>query len=220
MTTCRYLIKNTNNPRICNKNAPENNTFCEQGVCGLHMCNHHFNIIQKQIINMIGIGDARCPSGPNGGSINFEHYVTGLDEDQRVQMYSLLQCRKEEFFRESEREQEFFASIEDSTDELPENEWQNILTAFQILEDDAKQLTQAVENDPEPLPDPIVSEQQNEESKSVVPEQKQDCPICMEQIPSKNFVFLECAHGLCADCLRGIERRNMKQQCPVCRHEF
>ena len=206
---CRYFIKNTTNPRICKKNAPEENTFCNQGVCGLHMCNFHFNVIQTQIVNIIG--NARCPSGPNGGSMNFAHYVTGLNEVQLAQMNSLLQWRKEEFFRECEREQEFFAMIEDSTDELPENEWQNILVAFQMLEDDYKTGFA--------VPDPIVSDQQNEESKSI-PEQKQECPICLEQFPSKNMIFLECAHALCNGCLRKLENRNVKQQCPVCRHEF
>ena len=205
MTTCRYYIKNTNNPRICKKKAPENNTFCEQGVYGLHMCNHHFQIIQTQILNTIGRGDARCPSGPNGGSMNFTHYVTGLDEYQLAQMQSLLQFRKEEFYQVD-------YDSDATEDELDDDEWQNILVAFDILENEAKMLeNEESKSVPFESEVNIISEQRDE---------KLECPICMEQFSSNNMTFLECAHSLCNDCLRGIESRNIAQQCPVCRHEF
>ena len=209
MTTCQYYIKNTNNPRICNKNAPVNNTFCEQGVYGLHMCNHHFKMIQTQIINTIGRG-----AGPNGGFMNFAHYVTGLDEYQFAQMKSLLQFRIEEFLNESydsDATEDDYDS--DATeDELDDDEWQNILVAFDILENEAKMLEN---EEPQSVPFEsevnIISQQRNE---------KLDCPICMEQFSINKMTFLECAHSLCNDCLKEIERRNIAQKCPVCRHEF
>ena len=215
MTTCRYYIKNTNNSRICKKNALPKNTFNEQGVDGLHMCNHHFLMVQKQIVSTIGRGvDRRRP-------FDFNQIIAQWDEYQLTQMNSLLQFRKEEFYQAlrlvyddvdgsvplragtcggklvGKREH----VMEDTADEILKDEWQNILVAFQMLEEDAKR-----DEHKESIPD--VSEQQKE------------CPICLEQFSAKNMSFLECAHALCNGCLRKLERRNVSQQCPVCRHKF
>ena len=152
MATCRYYIKNTNNPRICKKKPPANNNFCEQGVSGLHMCNHHFLMVQKQIVSTIGRGvDRRSP-------FDFNQIIAQWDEYQLTQMNSLLQFRKEEFYQAlrlvyddvdgsvplragtcggklvGKREH----VMEDTADEILKDEWQNILVAFQILEEDAK----------------------------------------------------------------------------------
>ena len=118
---------------------------------------------------------------------------------QRAQMNAMLQHRKEEFYRENER-----ASL------IDEDEWQNILVAFQILEDDFKR----DEIDIIPIP-----EQQRDEI-DIVPEQQKECPICLEQFSPKNMTFLECAHALCNGCLRNLERHNVAQRCPVCRYNI
>ena len=204
MATCRYYIKKTNNPRICCKNAPQD--FCEQGVCGLHLCNHHFNVVQTQLVNTIEGGDFNLDCQRR--SIYFKNQfqrrsainqiIEQWDEYQVVQMISLLQFQRDEFFRESEKK------YNTPPPDLLEDEWQNILTAFQILEDDAKV------DVPNPADGKVTD----------VSEKKKDCPICLEQFSSKNMTFLQCAHALCNGCLREIERRNVAQQCPVCRHRF
>ena len=47
-----------------------------------------------------------------------------------------------------------------------------------------------------------------------------DCPVCLDKYSPQNVTFLQCAHPVCNDCLTNIERRNIAQQCPVCRIHF
>jgi hypothetical protein len=47
-----------------------------------------------------------------------------------------------------------------------------------------------------------------------------DCPVCLDEYSPQNVTFLQCAHPVCNDCLTNIERRNIAQQCPVCRIHF
>ena len=215
---CRYYIKNTINPRICGKKSPEENTFVEQGVCGLHLCNQHFNVIQRQIVNTIGDEYQIL-----GSDFNFNQIVGQWNEYQAVQMNSLLQHRKSEFFRVSgmdyqERDPAGLrcggticgdSAIEDCAGILEEGEWQNILVAFQIIEDDTR--------------DEKESKSVNFASKvdiiPVISGHQKECPICFEQFSTKNMTFLECAHALCNGCLSELQNRNIAQ-CPICRHDM
>ena len=47
-----------------------------------------------------------------------------------------------------------------------------------------------------------------------------ECPVCLDKYSPQNVTFLQCAHPVCNDCLTNIERRNIAQQCPVCRIHF
>ena len=45
-----------------------------------------------------------------------------------------------------------------------------------------------------------------------------ECPVCLDKFLPQNVTFLECAHPICNECLSNIVKRNITQQCPVCRH--
>jgi len=195
METCRYYIKKSNNPRICCKKSHPKNTFSEQGgVAGLHLCDKHFNMVQMQIVNAVaGSFDRRK-------HFDFNKIIRKWDAAQLTQMNSLLQFRKDEFYRKSDRVLDGVVE----TNKLPEGEWQNILVAFQILENDVKK---SEESKSDIISGAVVAS---------VPEQQKECPVCLETISVKKMSFLECAHALCNQCLRKLE----KKECPVCRHEF
>ncbi len=194
METCRYYIKKTNNPRVCCKKTHPRNTFNEQGVHGLNLCDKHFNMVQRQIVNAVSGGFDRRKR------FDFAKIVRKWGPSQRTQMKSLLQFRKDEFYRESGQVLE--GGVE--TNDLPEEEWQNILAAFQMLEND-------VEKSEESKTDIISGT-----VAASVPERQKECPVCLETISVKKMSFLECAHALCNPCLRKLE----KKECPVCRHGF
>lgn len=193
METCCYYIKKTNTPRICYKNAPPENTFAEEQ--GLHLCNQHFNMVQKQIVNTVagGLGQRR--------RFDFNKIIKKWGASQTAQMNSLLKFRKDEFYREIARKH----VAAEETNELSEGEWQNILAAFQILENDAKRAEEA--HSGTILPDAVTTS---------VPERQKECPVCLDMISVKKMSFLECAHALCNHCLRKLK----KSECPICRLEF
>ena len=88
--TCQYYIKkNTNNPRICGKNASPENDF--EMRCKLYLCNNHFRVIFQQIVRKIG----------HPLAVRF-----GQDDFKRAQMDSLLQIRKDEFDRMNQEEED------------------------------------------------------------------------------------------------------------------
>ncbi len=187
METCCYYIKKTNNPRICYKNAPPENTFTEEQ--GFHLCNQHFDMVQKQIVSTVAgsLGRRR--------RFDFNKIVKKWGAPQIAQMNTLLQLRKDEIQRERARGR---GAAKEPTD-LSEGEWQNILAAFQLLENDAKR-----------------AEGPPSGTAGSVPERQKECPVCLDSISVKKMSFLECAHALCNHCLRKLE----KSECPICRLAF
>ena len=52
---------------------------------------------------------------------------------------------------------------------------------------------------------------------SLVAEEKDDCPICYEEIMDKNFCVTKCGHKFCMDCMPKHLQNN--QKCPLCRDQ-
>lgn len=48
-----------------------------------------------------------------------------------------------------------------------------------------------------------------------------DCPICYENIPSNNFMILQCNHGICISCNdhwdNTCSENGLNRTCPICR---
>ena len=55
--------------------------------------------------------------------------------------------------------------------------------------------------------------------------QHPDCPVCLEDVPDKRFMWtLSCGHQICIPCIGGIRNANrstlLKDRCPICRTDF
>ena len=197
MYTCQYYIKrSTNNPRLCKKNAAprqyvvsKNAPDVRGGNCTfptLNLGNHHFNIIDKQIIQV----ENSCPKNMR-------------DEYLCAQIASMLQFRQDEFNMVIAGTTDP-SDISDPSEAHPEPqaepEWD--MEFYQRYWDTLE--AEAEADSPRLTPQAV--------------EHKIDCPVCLEKFSSQNITFLGCAHPVCNECLSNIVKRNITQQCPVCRH--
>ena len=224
MTSCQYFIKKTKNPRICAKKSSYNKSSFLGGVCPeqknqfgvndpefeLHLCSNHFGIISRQISQKISYStffDFRY-GGPEFGLS--PRYACPSQESKLAQLVSLLTQRIEEFnrfTRVSHRSSEpplRGVSVDDVVFIEEKTENQVLASKFEEAKRNGRYI------DLTELP----------EQKSEVAALQIDCPVCLDTFSSRNIVFLQCAHTICTDCLSNIVKRNIPQQCPVCRCIF
>ena len=203
--SCQYYIKKTNAPRICQKSGPLLNTFTDQGMPHLHMCDSHFWMVQREIVNTVRGPRNRIPCGAKG--FNLARISSQWDEFQLVQMYSLLQLRMEEFNR--------ISLLRDGTSRpSPVNLVDEVLFIGEVSEGEVlNRKFEEAKNDGRYI-------DLSENSEPVSAERQIECPVCLETTSTRNSTFLNCAHSLCTDCLIIIERKNMAQKCPICRLPF
>ena len=45
--------------------------------------------------------------------------------------------------------------------------------------------------------------------------EKDNCPICFEELGEKNLCITKCGHKFCFDCM--FKHLNIKNDCPLCR---
>lgn len=210
--SCQYYIKKTNAPRICKKSGPLLNAFTDQGMPHLHMCNSHFWMVQREIVNTVGGPNYltgarnRIPCGAKG--FNFARISSQWDEFQLVQMYSLLQFHMSTF-------KAVISTLRDGTSRpSPINLVDEVLLIGEMSEGEVlNRKFEEAKNDGRYI-------DLTENSESVSAERQIECPVCLETAPTRNSTFLNCAHSLCTDCLTNIERRNIPQKCPICRLPF
>ena len=231
MNTCQYYIKrSTNNPRLCKKNAAprqyvvsKNAPDVRGGNCTfptLNLCNHHFNIIDKQIIQ----DENSCPKNMR-------------DEYLCAQIASMLQFRQDEFNMviagttdpsdisdpseahpepqaEPEWDMEFYQRYWDTLEAEAEAESRS-------SDDDVKFIEQRSESE---VLDRKMEEAKRDGRYIDLTEEKSiehiECPVCLDKFSPQNVTFLQCVHPMCNDCFSNIVKRNIAQQCPVCRHPF
>ena len=189
MDSCQYYIKRfTNNPRLCKKNAFR--MSWDPTFPTLNLCKHHFNIIDKQIIQV----EHSCPQNMRDG------YLC-------AQIASMLQFRQDEFNRVSTGTSDPVAPV--------------VPVPRSSIDDDVKFIEQRSEIE--------VLDRNLEEAKRGgryidLTEEKSvehiECPVCLDKFLPQNVTFLQCVHPMCNECFSNIVKRNIAQQCPVCRHPF
>ena len=231
MTTCQYYLKRTKNPRICAKKSFHNKSSFLGGVCPdqipgveVHFCHNHFGMIAKQIQKKIGIGSL----------IDFQQggrdlwVVPSTREWKLAHVLSILTHRIDEFNRITQASHFAVPSVPEAplrgvsaADVLfieEKNENQVLARKFEEAKRDGRyidltepteQKSVAVDN----LNTHFPPEDENHEHQI-------ECPVCLDKYSPQNVTFLQCAHPVCNDCLTNIERRNIAQQCPVCRIHF
>ena len=199
MTTCQYYIKRTKIPRICSKKSSYTKSSFLGGVCPdlgleLHLCHNHFGMIGDKIRKKIGIGSLiDFQQGRGDKSVERDYKL--------AQLFSILIQHIEEFNRitqESHSDNDDVIFIEEK------NENQVLIRKIEEAKRDGRYID---------LTKPT-------EQKSEVVERQIDCPVCLDTFSPRNIDFLQCAHTICTDCLSNIVKRNIPQQCPVCRCNF
>ena len=239
MTTCQYYIKRTKNPRICTKKSTYNKQSFLGGVCPdqktqfgvndpefeLHLCCNHFEIISKQIRKKIGSDvffDFRY-GGPEFGLS--PRYACPSQEENLAQLVSILTHCIDEFNRITQASHFAVPSVPEAAlrsvsvlfiEERSEN--QVLARKFEEAKRDGRyiDLTEPTEQKSVAV-DNLNTHFPPEDEKQ---EHQIDCPVCLDEYSPQNVTFLQCAHPVCNDCLTNIERRNIAQQCPVCRIHF
>jgi len=195
--TCQYYIKrSTNNPRLCKKNAVR---YCWGGLfepLTLNLCKRHFNIIDKQIIQV----EHSCPQNTR-------------DEYLGAQIASMLQFRQDEFNRVN-------TGVSDPS-VVGFNPAHLVPRRSSIDDDDVKFIEQRRGSE---VLDRKMEEAKRDGSYIDLTEEKSvehiECPVCLDKFLPQNVTFLQCVHPICNDCFSDIVKRNIAQQCPVCRHPF
>ena len=209
MTTCQYYIKRTKTPRICAKKSSHTKSSFLGGVCPpfttgfgleLHLCHNHFGMIVDKIRKKIGIGpliDFQQGRGDNSVSRDYK----------LAQLISILTQHIDEFNRFTQASRNPVSSVPGADDVLfieEKTENQVLASKFEQAKRDGRYI------DLTELP----------EQKSEVVELQLDCPVCLDTFSPRNMAFLQCAHTICTDCFSNIVKRNIPQQCPVCRCNF
>jgi len=124
-----------------------------------------------------------------------------------AQLISILTQRTDEFNRITQGSRNSVSSVSRTDDVLfieEKTESQVLASKFEEAKRDGRYI------DLTELP----------EQKSEVVELQIDCPVCLDTFSPRNITFLQCAHTICTDCFSDIVKRNIPQQCPVCRCNF
>jgi len=215
MSTCQYFIKKTKNPRICSKKSNHTkSSFLTQNLSStldfdLHLCSKHFGMIAAQIIKKI----------THSAFFNFRYDASlcrpqfghNTNEWKFTQLVSILTQRIDEFNRVTR------ASHSDKDDEVTfieeKSENQVLGRKFEEAKRDGRyiDLTESTEQK-------TVADFQHCDNSPEMREHQIECPVCLDNFSSQNITFLECAHPICNECISNIVKRNITQQCPVCRH--
>jgi hypothetical protein len=231
MATCQYYIERTKNPRICAKKSFHTKSSFLGGVCPdqipgveVHFCHNHFGMIANQIRKKIGIGSL----------IDFQQggrdlwVVPSTREWKLAHVLSILTHRIDEFNRITQASHFAVPSVPEaplrgvSADDVlfieEKNENQVLARKFEEAKRDGRyiDLTEPTEQKSGAV-DNLNTHFPPEDEKQ---EHQIDCPVCLDEYSPQNVTFLQCAHPVCNDCLTNIERRNIAQQCPVCRIHF
>ena len=233
MATCQYYIERTKNPRICAKKSFHTKSSFLGGVCPdqipgveVHFCHNHFGMIANQIRKKIGIGSL-IDFQQGRGDLN-GHPTYYSREWKLAQVLSILTHRIDEFNRITQASHFAVPSVPEvplrgvSADDVvfieEENENQVLARKFEEAKRDGRyiDLTEPTEQKSGAV-DNLNTHFPPEDEKQ---EHQIDCPVCLDEYSPQNVTFLQCAHPVCNDCLTNIERRNIAQQCPVCRIHF
>ena len=203
MDTCQYYIKRfTNNPRLCKKNAFR--MSWDPTFPTLNLCKHHFNIIDKQIIQV----EHSCPQNMRDG------YLC-------AQIASMLQFRQDEFNRVSEENGWRAIRYAGGSDPSVGFNPAHLVPRRSSIDDDVKFIEQRSESE---VLDRKMEEAKRDGRYIDLTEEKSiehiECPVCLDKFSPQNVTFLQCVHPMCNDCFSNIVKRNIAQQCPVCRHPF
>ena len=239
MATCQYYIERTKNPRICAKKSFHTKSSFLGGVCPdqipgveVHFCHNHFGMIANQIRKKIGIGSL-IDFQQGRGDLN-GHPTYYSREWKLAQVLSILTHRIDEFNRITQASHFAVPSVPEvplrgvSADDVvfieEENENQVLARKFEEAKRDGRyiDLTEPTEQKSDSHDLQAEPEWDMDFYQSVWNnvEHQIDCPVCLDKYSSQNVTFLQCAHPVCNDCLTNIERRNIAQQCPVCRIHF
>ncbi len=233
MATCQYYIERTKNPRICAKKSFHTKSSFLGGVCPdqipgveVHFCHNHFGMIANQIRKKIGIGSL-IDFQQGRGDLN-GHPTYYSREWKLAQVLSILTHRIDEFNRITQASHFAVPSVPEvplrgvSADDVvfieEKNENQVLARKFEEAKRDGRyiDLTEPTEQKSGAV-DNLNTHFPPEDEKQ---EHQIDCPVCLDEHSPQNVTFLQCAHPVCNDCLTNIERRNIAQQCPVCRIHF
>ena len=213
MTTCQYYIKKTNHPRICSKKSSHTkSSFLGQNLISklnfeLHLCSKHFGIIADQIRTTINpsaffnfrYDDSLC-------SPQFDHFT---NEWKFAQLVSILTQRIDEFNRITRvsHNPDDVVFIEEKTEN------QVLASKFEQAKRDGRYIDLSESTEQKP-----VADFQHGDNSPEIRERQIECPVCLDGFLPQNVTFLGCAHLICNECLSNIVKRNITQQCPVCRH--
>jgi hypothetical protein len=233
MATCQYYIERTKNPRICAKKSFHTKSSFLGGVCPdqipgveVHFCHNHFGMIANQIRKKIGIGSL-IDFQQGRGDLN-GHPTYYSREWKLAQVLSILTHRIDEFNRITQASHFAVPSVPEvplrgvSADDVvfieEKNENQVLARKFEEAKRDGRyiDLTEPTEQKSGAV-DNLNTHFPPEDEKQ---EHQIDCPVCLDKYSPQNVTFLQCAHPVCNDCLTNIERRNIAQECPVCRIHF
>ena len=194
MPTCQYFIKKTKNPRICSKKSSHTkSSYLTQNLISeldfeLHLCSKHFGIIADQIRKKI----------THSTFFNFR--------------YDDSLCRPQ---------------IGHNTHEWKWS-WADMSRDAQLVSiltqriDEFNRVTRASHSDKDDevafIEQKTVADFQHCDNSPEMREHQIECPVCLDGFLPQNVTFLGCAHLICNECLSNIVKRNITQQCPVCRH--